>query len=172
MQALELTHKVDTVAFDKTGTLTVGQPRLTAIHAFDGLQRAAFASGRRGRVLTWQQASARARAVASGAPTQRCDRGAAAAKSALCPAAARGPGRRALLIGSLRWMHELGADLSAVAALAESLQTAGATVSAGGNGDLAYGSVARRGLLAFGDRPETSAADALARPAHPGYVWT
>ena len=34
-QALELAHKVDTVAFDKTGTLTVGQPQLTAIHAFD-----------------------------------------------------------------------------------------------------------------------------------------
>ncbi|MDD2691445.1 MAG: heavy metal translocating P-type ATPase, partial [Simplicispira sp.] len=29
-QALELAHRVDTVAFDKTGTLTVGQPRLTA----------------------------------------------------------------------------------------------------------------------------------------------
>jgi Cu+-exporting ATPase len=27
-QALELAHKVDTVAFDKTGTLTVGRPRL------------------------------------------------------------------------------------------------------------------------------------------------
>ncbi|MBK7717911.1 MAG: hypothetical protein IPJ36_01800 [Simplicispira sp.] len=30
-QALELAHKVDTVAFDKTGTLTQGQPRLTAL---------------------------------------------------------------------------------------------------------------------------------------------
>jgi P-type Cu+ transporter len=29
-QALELAHKVDTVAFDKTGTLTAGQPRLVA----------------------------------------------------------------------------------------------------------------------------------------------
>src|SRR4051812_6712801 len=29
-QALELAHRVDTVAFDKTGTLTVGQPRLVA----------------------------------------------------------------------------------------------------------------------------------------------
>jgi Cu+-exporting ATPase len=29
-QALEIAHRVDTVAFDKTGTLTVGQPRLVA----------------------------------------------------------------------------------------------------------------------------------------------
>jgi Cu+-exporting ATPase len=36
-QALELAHKVDTVAFDKTGTLTVGQPRLTALVAATGL---------------------------------------------------------------------------------------------------------------------------------------
>ena len=30
VQALELAHRVQTVAFDKTGTLTVGQPRLLA----------------------------------------------------------------------------------------------------------------------------------------------
>ena len=32
-QALEVAHKVDTVAFDKTGTLTVGQPRLLSLFA-------------------------------------------------------------------------------------------------------------------------------------------
>ena len=31
VQALEVAHRVDTVAFDKTGTLTVGQPRLVAL---------------------------------------------------------------------------------------------------------------------------------------------
>jgi Cu+-exporting ATPase len=35
-QALELAHKVDTVAFDKTGTLTLGRPRLTALVAGAG----------------------------------------------------------------------------------------------------------------------------------------
>ncbi|MBA2675462.1 heavy metal translocating P-type ATPase, partial [Ramlibacter sp.] len=40
-QALELAHKVDTVAFDKTGTLTVGQPRLVAFAVPPGVDEAA-----------------------------------------------------------------------------------------------------------------------------------
>ena len=43
VQALEVAHRVDTVAFDKTGTLTVGQPRLVALE---------LAAGR--RPLCWQ----------------------------------------------------------------------------------------------------------------------
>ncbi|WP_460890799.1 heavy metal translocating P-type ATPase, partial [Ramlibacter alkalitolerans] len=39
-QALELAHRVDTVAFDKTGTLTVGQPRLVAFIAAPGADEA------------------------------------------------------------------------------------------------------------------------------------
>ncbi|MEK9803599.1 MAG: heavy metal translocating P-type ATPase, partial [Curvibacter sp.] len=41
-QALEIAHRVDTVAFDKTGTLTVGQPRLTAFEAVTGQDEAAL----------------------------------------------------------------------------------------------------------------------------------
>ena len=40
-QALELAHRVDTVAFDKTGTLTVGRPRLVAFVAAPGFDEAA-----------------------------------------------------------------------------------------------------------------------------------
>ena len=36
-QALEIAHKVDTVAFDKTGTLTEGHPRLLVIEAVPGV---------------------------------------------------------------------------------------------------------------------------------------
>lgn len=36
-EALELLEKVDTVAVDKTGTLTEGRPKLTGIHAVDGM---------------------------------------------------------------------------------------------------------------------------------------
>ena len=39
-QALEVAHKVDTVAFDKTGTLTVGQPRLVSFVAAPGIDEA------------------------------------------------------------------------------------------------------------------------------------
>ena len=70
----------------------------------------------------------------------------------------------ALLIGSLRWMQELGADLSKAISLAESLQSAGATVSAVATRDPAAGSVPRIvGLLAFGDEPKPGATEALSR---------
>ncbi len=38
-EALELVHRVKTVAFDKTGTLTEGKPTLLQWHAFDGRDR-------------------------------------------------------------------------------------------------------------------------------------
>ena len=38
--ALEILEKVDTLVVDKTGTLTEGRPRVTAIHALDGVDDA------------------------------------------------------------------------------------------------------------------------------------
>jgi len=164
VQALELAHKVDTVAFDKTGTLTVGQPQLTATHTFDDWSEpqllAAVAAVQRG----------------SEHPLARAVVQAAAARSDVTVTAASDvraiPGRgteghiadTALLIGSLRWMQELGADLSKAISLAESLQSAGATISAVATRDPAAGSVPRIvGLLAFGDEPKPGAAEALSR---------
>ena len=46
-QALEIAHRVDTVAFDKTGTLTLGQPRLLLIEAVAGRGRRGRAARRR-----------------------------------------------------------------------------------------------------------------------------
>jgi len=40
-QALEIAHRVDTLAFDKTGTLTEGHPRLTLIEAVAGVDEVA-----------------------------------------------------------------------------------------------------------------------------------
>ncbi len=37
-EALETMHRVDTVVVDKTGTLTEGKPRVTNVHAFDGMR--------------------------------------------------------------------------------------------------------------------------------------
>ncbi|MES2316463.1 MAG: heavy metal translocating P-type ATPase [Pseudomonadota bacterium] len=42
-EALELLHGVQVVAFDKTGTLTAGKPRLVAMHAIDGDDKAMLA---------------------------------------------------------------------------------------------------------------------------------
>jgi len=158
-EALELAHKVDTVAFDKTGTLTVGQPRMTAFEVAPGQDAAEVLAA----VAAVQSGSEHplGRAVVRAAR----ERGLAVQP----PDAVRAvPGRgtegevqgQSYLVGSLRWMQELGVDLGPLAARSQALQDEGATVSA----------VAQRtgqglrlqGLLAFGDEPKPGAAGALA----------
>ena len=63
-QALELAHRVDTVAFDKTGTLTLGQPRLTPSSVAPGPTKRAAG---RGCQPATQRASAGARRGGGGA---------------------------------------------------------------------------------------------------------
>ena len=159
-QALELAHKVDTVAFDKTGTLTVGQPRLTAFHVEPGEEDAGVLAA----VAAVQSGSEHplARAVVQSAQ----DRGLAMAE----PIGVRAvPGRgtegevagRSYLVGSLRWMDELGVDLGALGERAQQLQDEGATVSAVAERS-AQGLVVRA-LMAFGDEPKPGAREALAQ---------
>jgi Cu+-exporting ATPase len=158
-QALELAHKVDTVAFDKTGTLTVGQPRLTAFHVEPGEEDAAVLAA----VAAVQSGSEHplARAVVQAAQ----DRGLAMAE----PVGVRAvPGRgtegavagRSYLVGSLRWMDELGVDLGALGERAQQLQNEGATVSA--VAERSPQGLAVRALMAFGDEPKPGAREALA----------
>ena len=159
-QALELAHKVDTVAFDKTGTLTVGQPRLTAFHVEPGEEDAGVLAA----VAAVQSGSEHplARAVVQSAQ----DRGLAMAE----PVGVRAvPGRgtegevagRSYLVGSLRWMDELGVDLGALGERAQQLQDEGATVSA--VAERSAQGLAVRALMAFGDEPKPGAREALAQ---------
>src|SRR5512140_4010299 len=127
-QALELAHQVDTVAFDKTGTLTVGRPRLVSFVTSPGVDEAQALTA----AATLQSGSEHplARAVQAAA----AERGLAVAQ----PQAVRAvPGRgsegevgvRSYLIGSLRWMDELGVALGPLASEVQRLQADGATVS-------------------------------------------
>jgi Cu+-exporting ATPase len=71
---------------------------------------------------------------------------------------------RSLVLGSLRWMAELGVDMAAVADRAAELQAAGATVSAMAQrmeGSAGTG-VQLLALLAFADEPKPGAKEALA----------
>ncbi|MCM2347263.1 MAG: heavy metal translocating P-type ATPase [Acidovorax soli] len=159
VQALELAHKVDVVAFDKTGTLTVGRPRLTAFEVAPGQDEVAVLAA----VASVQSGSEHplARAVV-----------AAAQERGLQPVAPDGvravPGRgtegevqaRSYLVGSLRWMEELGVGLGALAARAADLQSAGATVSA--LAERTTDGLTLRAILAFGDEPKAGAREALA----------
>jgi Cu+-exporting ATPase len=161
-QALEVAHRVDTVAFDKTGTLTVGHPRLQAIEAAPGVDEQAVLQA--ASALQAQSAHPLARAVMDAAAS----RGLAVAPDAAQDVQAvdgRGgwgtvQGVR-LALGSLRWMDELAAPLGALAERAQALQNEGATVSvlAAQSGAGAWSPLA---LLAFADEAKPGAAAALA----------
>jgi Cu+-exporting ATPase len=67
---------------------------------------------------------------------------------------------RSYLVGSLRWMDELGVGLGTLADRAKSLQNDGATVSA--LAERTTDGLALRAILAFGDEPKPGAREALA----------
>nr|QIJ55681.1 lead transporter [uncultured Limnohabitans sp.] len=158
-QALEMAHRVQTVAFDKTGALPVGQPRLIAHLVAPGHDVAT--------ALAWaasvQSGSEHplARAVLKAAQAQGLKTSTPQDLSAV-------PGRgvqaqvdgRQLLLGSLRWLQQEGMDNALWAEDVKALQSQGATLSA----------LAERGpdgvqgvlLMAFGDEPKAGAQEALA----------
>jgi Cu+-exporting ATPase len=159
-QALEQARRVALVVFDKTGTLTEGKPRLTAFAAAPGQEEA--------------QALALAAALQAGSehPLARAVRDAAAGRALTTATATevravagRGlSGRvraRALMLGSGRWMTELGVDLSPLKAQADAALAQGRTLSwlAAGDGPDAPALLA---MLAFGDRNKAASAAAIA----------
>ncbi|NKE66771.1 copper-translocating P-type ATPase [Ramlibacter sp. RBP-2] len=158
-QSLEIAHRIDTVAFDKTGTLTVGQPRLAAFVAAAGVDEAdALAAA-----ATLQTGSEHplARAVVRAARERGLSTGQPDAVRAVPGRGSEGEvGPRSFLLGSLRWMEELGVGPGSLAAEVPRLQADGATLSL---------LVERRteglvplALLAFADEPKPGAREALA----------
>ncbi|MGJ7494797.1 heavy metal translocating P-type ATPase [Variovorax sp. RT4R15] len=155
-QALELAHRVDTVAFDKTGTLTLGTPEMTALLPVDGdgdeaalLKIAASLQSGSGHPLARAVlAAAQARGVPVESPRDL---------QALPGRGVRGTVAGAdWAIASLRWCEELGVPVQVPPAQ----QDQGATLSA----LLRFegGQPAVRALLAFIDQPKPHAAEAIA----------
>jgi Cu+-exporting ATPase len=157
-QALEVAHTVNVVAFDKTGTLTVGQPRLTALVPV-GLtndEALALAAG-----LQSGSEHPLARAVLQAAKDKALTMTVPTDVQAVTGRGTQGKvGERTLLLGSLRWMAELGVDMTPVAAQAADLQMSGATVSA--MAEQQAGGAKLLALLAFADEPKPGAKEALA----------
>ena len=158
-RALEIAHRVDTVAFDKTGTLTLGRPVLTA------LVGASDASDSEDRLL----AVAASLQGGSEHPLARAVIAAAAQRDLKVPllrAMKNFPGRgvrgevgdTSWAIASLRWCREL--DAMPDAAEVERLQSQGATVSALLRFDEA-GAADVQAVLAFADEPKPQAAEAV-----------
>ncbi len=169
VQALEVAHRVDTVAFDKTGTLTVGQPRLLSLVPVAGTSESADVWLAMAASLQSGSEHPLARAVVQAAKNQQIVFASPQAVRAVPGFGCEGQVQeRALLLGSLRWMSDLNltrADPQAPLwqAQALALQSQGATVSVlverVGLGDAAQ--LLPRALLAFGDEPKPGAQAAL-----------
>ena len=166
-QALEMAHKVDVVAFDKTGTLTMGQPRLTALLVAES--PAPLDADEVLRVAASLQSGSEhplARAVVAAAKEKGLNISAPDALQAVPGKGSTGElAQHHYCIGSLRWMHELGAPLGALQAQAKELQDQGATVSAIArreDGTPAPQRYALLALMAFADAPKPGAKEALA----------
>jgi Cu+-exporting ATPase len=158
VQALELAHRVQTVAFDKTGTLTVGQPRLLSHVAGPG-QVAQNALALAARVQSGSEHPL-ARAVVSAAEKQGLtgptaqDLQAVPGKGVL----AKVDGRQ-LMLGSLRWLQEEGLDIGVWQKDIQALQAKGASLSA--LVERTDAGLQALLLLGFGDEPKAGAAQAL-----------
>jgi P-type Cu+ transporter len=158
VQALELAHRVQTVAFDKTGTLTVGQPRLLAHVPAPG-NDATTALALAARVQSGSEHPL-ARAVVSAAEKQGLagptaqDLQAVPGKGVL----AKVEGRQ-LMLGSLRWLQEEGLDIGMWQADIDALQAQGASLSA--LAERTDAGLHALLLMGFGDEPKAGAAQAL-----------
>lgn len=157
-RALEIAHRVDTVAFDKTGTLTLGRPVLTALVPLtindDEVGLLATAAS-----LQSGSEHPLARAVMAAAAQRGVQAPPLSAMQAMAGRGVRGEvkGER-WAIASLRWCAELGVVPGA--AQVERLHAQGATVSALLRFDAA-GAAEVQALLAFADEPKPEAAEAV-----------
>lgn len=158
-QALEITHSLTAIAFDKTGTLTEGKPHLTAALSHTHSEQ---------QLLEWaaavQQYSDHPLAHAVLQRAQQLGLNLHAVADAK---ASPGRGVQAqlneltLYLGNLRWMQELGVDVSEYELAAQEQQQLGCTVS--------YLAVSANaglqlvGVLSFGDQVKASAAHAVRR---------
>ena len=163
VQALEVAHRVQTVAFDKTGTLTVGQPRLMAqipAPCQDLRQALKLAA----RVQSGSEHPL-ARAVVNAAKDQGLA-GTSAADVTLDLTAVPGQGVQATLegrtvrLGSLRWLQDEGLNTDVWQDDMDKLLAQGASLSAmAERTDAGWQALL---LMGFGDEPKVGAAQALA----------
>ncbi|HRN60272.1 MAG TPA: heavy metal translocating P-type ATPase [Chiayiivirga sp.] len=158
-EALEIAHRVRTVAFDKTGTLTRGRPRLLAfspapeVDADAALALAASLQGGSEHPL--------ARAVIEAARARGLELEAPREVLAVPGRGTQGRvGERPLLLGSLRWMGELGAALDALPVPPDARAATLSVLAESGAPGAAPRALA---LLVFGDEPKSEAREAIAQ---------
>ncbi|MGC4367264.1 heavy metal translocating P-type ATPase [Hydrogenophaga sp. R2] len=161
VQALEVAHRVNTVAFDKTGTLTQGRPKLQLIEARAGVDELSVL--RVAACLQEQSAHPLAQAVVRASQEQGLTWQTGDAEAVQSVTGRGSQGRvqgTELALGSLRWMEELQVDLGPLAEVATKAQADGHSVSVLASRSVAGWSVLA--VLAFGDEPKPGSAPALA----------
>ncbi len=163
-EALEIARKLEVVAFDKTGTLTEGHPRLLALQAagrMDGAELLRLAA-------IVQQGSEHPLAKAVLAAWQ--EGGTAEGQVLPQPSALKAvPGRgleaglgpQQLMLGSSRYMQELGVDLSPLDGQAQAEQSRGRTLSWLARRADSGAPAELLGLMAFGDPIKPSSREAI-----------
>jgi P-type Cu+ transporter len=177
-QALEVAHKVDTVAFDKTGTLTVGQPRLLCLLATNAsspsqvvnadapVQLLAFTPDEQALLCLAASLQSGSEHPLAHAVVQAAN---AHGIRLVVPQDVKAvPGfggegvvqGRHLLLGSLRWMATLDAASGDWQTRAVALQKKGYTVSV--LAERTSQGVCALAVLAFGDEPKPDVQAALA----------
>jgi Cu+-exporting ATPase len=173
-QALEVAHKVDTVAFDKTGTLTVGQPRLLSVQTTQEIYEAPASQAQPVHISASLQillacaASLQrgnehplAHAVVQAANAQGLIYEAPESVTVLpglgCEGVVQG---RYLLLGSVRWVSELDLPAGEWQGQATTLQAQGASVSV--LAERTTQGLMPLAVLAFGDEPKPGVQTALA----------
>jgi Cu+-exporting ATPase len=159
-QALELAHRVDTVAFDKTGTLTVGRPRLVA---FVDVPEPSDEPAALTAAASLQSGSEHplARAVVALAQERDLQLVQPTSMHAVPGKGSEGEvSGVSYQIGSLRWVAELGVSTAVVDNDIQRLQAEGATLSA--LVERSAGGLNLRALMAFADAPKPGAQEALA----------
>jgi Cu+-exporting ATPase len=153
--SLETAEKLDTVVLDKTGTLTLGEPRVTDVVAADGfdedglLALAGAAESRSEHLL--------GEAIVRGASERGLELGEPEAFQASVGhgITASVNGQR-VAVGGARHMHDLGIDVSPLAAVAQRLEDEGrTTVFAAENGKAV-------GVIAIADTLREEAPEAVA----------
>ncbi|MGM9514935.1 heavy metal translocating P-type ATPase [Roseateles sp. DB2] len=165
-EALELARQLEVVAFDKTGTLTEGHPRLLALQASAAIDEAGLLQ----LAAALQQGSEHplAKAVLASWQARPGNEGQVLPSTSDFRAVA-GRGLEATLagaphmLGSSRYMQELGVDLAPLQDQAQALQTQGRTLSWLARRRDAVAPPELLGLLAFGDPVKPSSRDAIAQ---------
>ncbi len=171
-QALELAHRIDTVAFDKTGTLTEGKARVTgvAVAGHESENQSLLLAA----ALNRDSEHPLARAVLERAERVLENDLSLVAKTAREVRALPGRGvtgevqGRTLYFGSTRLMRELGADMQKLAAQAEQFAAQGYSCSwlaeqARGTAAADAAPAAKiLAVMAFGDQLKAHAAQTIA----------